>query len=440
MPKKPVVDRLFKEKVWKWLMVHPDVCVGRNKTGNKLSLPQIESQFSGQAKSGSGHEGEGRQEAPEELRTFVTEQRMWLVIAGHAPDLTRIHHTEFELLAVIASYKGKGIIQSDLVSLSGQDKRSVPKRTDALQRKGYIEKRAIHAQGSRTSLCTLRSFVGTAPPRGTHKTPSKVVNDAQTSDDRVIDFDVFLKDLFDCLKELKLITRDDLKRRLGMNDAWRWRLLSKTIRKLEMIGCVKRVKAASEYSNILKRFHSCVKLVREPDEKDLRAFHQSSTNLVLPSGNGADGDLDEDGDEGVDDVREGIPHVETESTGRIVGQVNLQEVARALPQWNPDRNLPNLLFHIVEMTGTHGISNLVSVRAFYQLFYVLTSSGEGYQASWLWPLLSTTSRAYDEPSCGLLAIFTASSSPPFGHHPRHCLDQDHCSLYSLQLRKLQVPS
>jgi transcription factor C subunit 3 len=66
---------------------------------------------------------------------------------------------QFILLSIIAAHGADGIYQPELVRLSGQDKRSVPHRTDELAKAGYIEKTPITLRGLRTSLCVHKRFV-----------------------------------------------------------------------------------------------------------------------------------------------------------------------------------------------------------------------------------------------------------------------------------------
>ena len=91
-------------------------------------------------------------------RLITTQDRIWLALTGHEPDLLKVHRSEIDLLSTIASRKHAGILQPDLIQLSGQDKRSVPKRTDALAAKGYIVKRTVLITKHRTSLCVLKRF------------------------------------------------------------------------------------------------------------------------------------------------------------------------------------------------------------------------------------------------------------------------------------------
>lgn len=87
------------------------------------------------------------------------EHRVWLALAGHDRDPTRIAALNFDLLPIIASFGAQGVVQPRLVELSGQDKRSLPKRTDDLHRNGYIDKKRVIHNSTWTSLCTLKKFL-----------------------------------------------------------------------------------------------------------------------------------------------------------------------------------------------------------------------------------------------------------------------------------------
>jgi hypothetical protein len=92
-------------------------------------------------------------------RMFTSQDRTWLAIAGHSVDLQKLPWMEFTLLSIIAAHGSDGILQPNLVKLSGQDKRSVPHRTDMLAKKGYIEKKPVHAAKMRTSICIHKKFI-----------------------------------------------------------------------------------------------------------------------------------------------------------------------------------------------------------------------------------------------------------------------------------------
>ena len=92
-------------------------------------------------------------------RLYASQNRIWQALTGHSIDLKKVPSMEFVLLSMIASRGMNGITQPDLTLLSGQDKRSVPHRTDELSRKGYIQKMPVQAGKMRTSLCVHKKFV-----------------------------------------------------------------------------------------------------------------------------------------------------------------------------------------------------------------------------------------------------------------------------------------
>lgn len=93
-----------------------------------------------------------------EPRLFASQSRIWQALTGHEMDLKKVPSMEFSLLSIIAANGVNGITQPELTQCSGQDKRSVPHRTDELARKGYVVKNPVQAGKARTSICvsTLR--------------------------------------------------------------------------------------------------------------------------------------------------------------------------------------------------------------------------------------------------------------------------------------------
>ena len=378
--RKPAIDRRFQERVWTWLTKNPEVSVGKKREGNGLSLSEAEA---GQRSPADISDEEItskalNSQAPASpfqngsLRVFVSEERTWLAITGHKPDESRVFPTEFALLSIIASRKSEGIVQTDLVKLSGQDKRSVPKRTDRLQQKGYIEKRAVQVKSSRTSLCTLRKFVLDRPAFSTTETPPERGAGTKHQTGDVIDFKVFTDRLFEVLREFKVISRYDLKKILGFADGWRWRILSRALQKFERIGCVQRVRAMSQYDDTRKALHSCVMLTRDPSERDIQFFLDNSRNLFsnLNQEEGTNHELDDDIE--ADAVRRessAVHHVRT-----LEGvKEEVVDGGRILPQWMPDRNLHNLIFDVIDGAGTTGRTNSVSCTGqIFQLKWRLT--------------------------------------------------------------------
>lgn len=331
--------------------------MGKNNEFNHLSLSEVEEL---DTTWDENHQAEETADAQDEsspaastspLRIFVSNQRIWLAIAGHEPDESKVPTTEFVLLSIIASFKSDGIAQTELVKLSGQDKRSVPKRTDALENKGYIEKRAIQVRSSRTSLCTLRRFL--QPTTGE---PGDQKSQAAAQTRAMIDFDAFTNKLFEILKEFGIISRNDLKKLLGFDDPWRWRILSRALRKFERIGVLKRVRAESQY----ERLHPCVMLLREPTEKDMEKFHEfTRADMIRPDDESAE--LDED----IEMDAAGKPKPAGADGGAVVvkKEENVVDAGRTVPSWTPDRNLNNQVFELIDSTGITGITNMVCSAA-----------------------------------------------------------------------------
>jgi transcription factor C subunit 3 len=339
--------------------------VGPNNEWNHLTLEQAEEIHSQSADSNASEDQESNPNHAESIRMFVSGERTWLAVAGHPPDESKVVPLEFALLSIIASHKSRGITQPDLVKMSGQDKRSVPKRTDALQRKGYIDKRPIQTKSARTSLCTLRRFLHTATESSDQPQEQEYQPAAEgAKPTAMIDFDSFNNQLFGILREHGIIARDDLKRKMGFKDRWRWKVLSRAIRKWERIGVLKRVRAESQY----EKLHPCVKLERDPTPTDLELFHEFNFEVLskhgvekagaaIPVGTAqgahlesslkksptpGEGDMDlikEEGDNALDKA---------------------EPARRVVPSWTPDRNLNNQIFDLINETGTTGITNMVS--------------------------------------------------------------------------------
>ena len=191
-----IADTRFLCRIWSWLAKHPDIQVGRSIGKHSLSLSEIESynlqqreaiedseqSIPSQEAAHSGPDQPGVDQTfprnglhtvtpqpktsstpqtvlENEIRLYASTERMWLAIAGHPPDKNRVANLDFQLLSIIAASRTKGILQSDLVNISGQDLRSVPKRTDRLHEADYIEKRAVQPGKFHTSICFLKRFV-----------------------------------------------------------------------------------------------------------------------------------------------------------------------------------------------------------------------------------------------------------------------------------------
>ena len=117
------------------------------------------------------------------IRLYTSKNRMWYALTGHGPNLSRVKALDFIALSIIAACGPTGILQNDLTRISGQDKRSLPARTDRLHEGGYIVKERLMTDdgtGQRmihTSRCTLTRYVkATASQAERSETPSTKKN------------------------------------------------------------------------------------------------------------------------------------------------------------------------------------------------------------------------------------------------------------------------
>ncbi|KAI9794962.1 MAG: RNA polymerase III transcription initiation factor complex subunit [Piccolia ochrophora] len=398
------VDRAFFANIWGWLAEQPRVHIERPKDGSDIDFDQIQG-------SRSNHEDEGETRPPLEspssigpaqshvhtvrsaskqtheaidafdaqsvvvsngsststssFRIRVGEERIWNALTGHEVDWARCPRSEFTLLTVIAATRERGITQPELQRRTTQDMRSIPRRADALHNKGYIVKRPIYSKGSKTSHLVLRRFADTTQRTMKGSTASDKRNVLHTriegasgAHEDAIDTDAIIRSLFDLLGVKKILTYSDLKNQLGIADlSWHLKVCARLIRKLEIIGCVRRVLAVSEGARTLRPF-KCVKLLREPvgDEWNL------STPQGITNGGDEVNDLEEDEEaivrlltdhrskEAQDEGSTSFPHK--------IG--TLREVQRSLSQWTPDRGFGNLLFDFINASSTSGISTMAS--------------------------------------------------------------------------------
>lgn len=398
------IDKPFQEQVWKWLTRRPDVFVGSNGQFNKLTLLEVELRHGlgyvnvvdsisrAEASSAVGSDaasqsvdhaipviiaedadlyvGEEEGASPagkatntipaakhfEPIRVYATEERMWYALCGHAKDLTRLNEVEFVLLSLIASRRGRGILQTDLVQASGQDKRNVPHRTDKLHRQGYIEKRGVIARACRTSRLILKRFAGSLEDDLVTQAPqSEDVPLPNKNTDLSIDFEVLIHRIFGILRTKTPITRSELKSQLDMTSPWRARVLTRIIREFEVLGCVKRIRADSEHSENLDWSYPCVKYIHDPTSGQLQTYYNAvadlDTNLIR-------NDEDDEQDSGISTTASNA----------------LQAVEKIVPQWNPGRILPKLISDVVHNAGQNGISDVVSApNEFFQTSLILTS-------------------------------------------------------------------
>jgi DNA-binding MarR family transcriptional regulator len=238
---RPAVDRFFRAKIWRWVTDHPDVTVDKGNSGNELTDELVVDLYEKAAQAtrsnvsaAAGHSSDlansnissvkpATPELPAEINGIkirVPVERVWYALTGHGVDHNRCPRKEFACLVTIAQARERGILQTDLTKLSAQDKRSVPRRTDFLHARGYIEKRTAMGtvrgtkRGIRTSLLVHRRFA--ARLAAIEKTTSAAVAQSDGADPcpliaHVLDLEEFTKGFLELIKGGELVAKSDLR-------------------------------------------------------------------------------------------------------------------------------------------------------------------------------------------------------------------------------------
>ncbi|KAL9582984.1 MAG: hypothetical protein Q9212_002980, partial [Teloschistes hypoglaucus] len=395
-----LVDRKFLEKVWTWLTRNPEILVGADRKSNGLSLSEVESRNASTKSSQQGRSIDDASPVPQdrvhrnspgrtstakkgnkpsthaystnplaELRLYTTVERRWQAIAGHSPDKVKIPSMDFVCLSIIAAYREQGILQPDLVIISGQDKRSVPERTRRLHVGGYISKTAVLVRGLHTSKLVLSRYTQKSP-RGNDAASGlndadDIVRNGDDPTEKEVDLHVLRRRLVDILRNTKMITHREIKERMGFEGRWQVRILTSHLRRLEYHGCVKQVRAQAEGMTSGRFLFRCYKYVRDPEARDWKTVAPSSEALAKPAVAGTHDDLS-DGEEDYD--AEEAKYLAGIGEGQSLK--DLKEVGRSIPQWTGDGTLSMLLFDLVDASGTSGISTMelknTSIGSFFR--------------------------------------------------------------------------
>jgi transcription factor C subunit 3 len=241
---------------------------------------------------------------------------------------------EFDLLSHIAVTRSEGILQGELVRVSGQDKRSVPKRTDALQKKGYILKEVVYQRGMRTSRLISKKFA----------TPSTKQNDQAERGSSVRDA---VRRVFDVLSQQPLVPQTTLAEALNLESTAGLPVLQKIIRRLERLKCVKRVRTATGPSATAGDLQNYVQMLHPLEPKDLEDFDTDALSL--------DQNIQQLSAQFESEVPVDSPALAAE----YEGQTEEEQTVRHLARWNPDRLIPNVVHDAVAISGREGLTNSV---------------------------------------------------------------------------------
>ncbi|KAI1266633.1 hypothetical protein F5Y18DRAFT_382108 [Xylariaceae sp. FL1019] len=396
-PDQDARDLAVASKVWSWLVGRQDVSVGVNRQFNRSSLEEVlampeEPDAASSAQTDTPTDGTSTSSAQTKIlvpacsvskddsaavrpRLFVSEDRLWKTLTGHGPDLKRVPLFEWKALVDIASVKATGILQGDLVRLTGQDKRSLPTRTDALARKGYIIKQPICVRGFKTSKLWLVKFAENAKVeeelQGLDLANIDLSKETLTKDLDPLPFcDKWIKEPIDYLalaqafvaiaKAWALIRYVDARVKMGVEVRQRqMRALAKTTRWLCGIGSIMFVAARFSGSNRL--FKDCVKFVRDPTPAEWEHFRSTpKTRMTLPSGR--------IGQRGAASRAASILKKEkNQASGAKKGKgAKARHRSRQAPiisaPWKPQKLIMNTTFDIIKRAGPRGTSNAAIIR------------------------------------------------------------------------------
>ncbi|KAK3327283.1 hypothetical protein B0T19DRAFT_421287 [Cercophora scortea] len=357
---------------WGWLRSRPQILIGGNKRWNRLELSEVlalpEAKLSpaaavdGQASVG-GPAATPQKSDQKSKKTLTTRPRIhpsedlvWQTLTRHGVDYKRVPVLEWKCLLGIASVKGEGILQSDLRRLVDQDKRSLPKRTDSLAKKGYIAKRTIVVQKMKTSKLWLIDF---APPILESETGGLDLSKETLTKDlepvawhtrwtgNNIDMEAFGKTFVAIIKAWGVIRYSDLRYKMGVGGKqWQMKTLSKNSQRFVDMGVLKYT--AASFPGTRKVFKDCLKFVRDPRPEEWEKFlatgkktsqYSDATRHREPKPNAL--------------ALYGKSSGENEESKDESGK----KPRRIFPGWIPEKPLAQNVFEVIRSAGPEGASN-----------------------------------------------------------------------------------
>ncbi|KPM41634.1 hypothetical protein AK830_g4937 [Neonectria ditissima] len=342
--------------IWKWLAARRDVSIGPDRKHNHLSLDEVlalppPSPSAVEEEDAASPGTTKANTAADHVRVYTSEETMWESLTGHAVDYKRVPRSEWLLLLGIASTTAHGILQGDLGRLVDQDKRSVPKRTDALLKKGYIAKRTTLVRGTKTSKMWLKLFAPPLPkdgdgldePRAEMNLSHQVL--AANLDPvpwhirwtgESVDYTALATTVMAISKEWGVLRMQDLKSKLGvLGMRWQMKVLAKVCRFLNSRGVIQYV--AAKLGD--KLFKDCIKYGRDLNAEDWSIYLATGKRATKPSRN-----PDLAAGEGTDGKT-------------LFGQpTNALEVSSS-PPWSLDKPLPVTIVEMAQRLGDAGLSN-----------------------------------------------------------------------------------
>ncbi|KAK3685490.1 hypothetical protein B0T22DRAFT_492391 [Podospora appendiculata] len=358
---------------WDWLRSRPQILIGGNKRWNRLELSEVlalpeaepaqavvvdgpEASARGTAATPQKNDQKSKKVLTTRPRIHPSEDLVWQTLTRHGVDYKRVPVLEWKCLLGIASVKGEGILQSDLRRLVDQDKRSLPKRTDSLAKKGYIAKRTIVVQKMKTSKLWLIDF---APPilesesGGLDLSKETLTKDLEpvawhtrwTGNN--IDMEAFGKTFVAIIKAWGVIRYSDLRYKMGVGGKqWQMKTLSKNSQRFVDMGVLKYT--AASFPGTRKVFKDCLKFVRDPRPEEWEKFLATGKKTSQYS----------------DATRHREPKPNALALyGKSSGQTEEskdesgKKPRRIFPGWIPEKPLAQNVFEVIRSAGPEGASN-----------------------------------------------------------------------------------
>lgn len=183
------MNSTYIESIWESITTHQDISLSQKADENQnadidADIPANQSNFTTKHKNDI---------------LLASEAQIWRVVAGHGVDHKKVSKLEFQCLTIIASHGPAGVLQPLVVAKSGQDKRSLPKRTDSLAAKGYITKEPCIGGGQKTSLLKLKRFSVGLQAKASASAIIPAGEGAQ-ADEKVIRYDIWYDQMINMLQ------------------------------------------------------------------------------------------------------------------------------------------------------------------------------------------------------------------------------------------------
>ncbi|KAF7195382.1 hypothetical protein HII31_03274 [Pseudocercospora fuligena] len=366
------VDDYMIQAAFKWLVGHPEISVmvvgdSASKEDSKADADQVAPAIR-TALSGK--------------RLFTTPDRIWHAVAGHGVDHSRLPKHDFQLLQVIASHGSSGVLQPVVTKITGQDKRSVPHRTDRLAQNGYIAKEAVVGAGTRTSVLRLAKYTS----QGNQTDMPANQPGLRGATRPVLYHERWYNSVIQLLKDNNnIMSISDIWLGLGIaaqKSRHQKQQLARCLRRVAEVGLMRRVRAQlldrdgkiiTTSSSGQERSAQAIQLLRDPAELDRLVWLKDSAKPRIASREeDFEADIDEalladevdNHDEDEDDVVVQVPPANiTRSVNEDGDDADDDEIDdldlikdRVPPIWRPEIPLPNLIHEVVDSTGEDGIT------------------------------------------------------------------------------------